>query len=51
MRLFGSPDGVVYAKRADEEGIDVTVINHNGHCKPKFILWFQVRSFVLQPVL
>jgi len=23
----------------------VTVINRNGHCKPKFVLWFLVRSF------
>jgi len=23
----------------------VMVINHNGCCKPKFILWFLVRSF------
>ena len=29
----------------------VTVINRNRHCKPKFVLWFQVCSFILQPVL
>ena len=23
----------------------VTVINCNRHCKPKFVLWFRVRSF------
>jgi len=23
----------------------VTVIDCNGHCKPKFVLWFLVRSF------
>jgi len=27
------------------------VINRNGRCKPKFVLWFQVRSFILRPVL
>ena len=29
----------------------VTVINRNGCCKPKFVLWFQVCLFVLRPVL
>jgi len=29
----------------------VTLINHNGCCKPKFVLWFQVHSFILRPVL
>ena len=29
----------------------VTVINLNGRRKPKFVLWFQVHSFVLRPVL
>ena len=43
FRMLGTPSHVLMAS--------VTVINHNGCCKPKFVLWFQVRLFILRPVL